>query len=86
MNMHATDNLKHYPLPSRLALYLREVDAHAQRMAQHGESVDPEITLSEGDYALVDESVRTVSNGRFRASTVMWNGRPLRRHVVAVAA
>jgi hypothetical protein len=69
-----------------LAAYLRQLDQHAQQMARHGEWFAPEIALSAGDYALIDESVRTVSNGRFRASTVMWNGRPLRRHVAAVAA
>lgn len=86
MNMHATDNLKQYPLPPRLVAYLREVDACAQRMARHGERVDAVITLSDSDYARVDESVRTASNGRFRAATVQWNGRPLRRCVDAAAA
>lgn len=86
MNMHATDNLQHYPLPATLEQHLRVVDGVAQRMARQGQDVDSDIVLSGNDYAVVDQIVRSMSGHRYNAATVQWNGRPLRSLACAAAA
>jgi hypothetical protein len=86
MNMHATDNLKQYPLPPSIAMLLHTVDARAQQDARNGLAVAAAITLSDSDYAKVNAIVLAMSGHRFNASNVRWNGRPLRRCAVAAAA
>lgn len=86
MNMHATDNLQHYPLPASLVALLTCVDRRAQQDARRGIPVAAAITLSDGDYARVNAVVTAMSGRRYNAATVRWNGRPLCRCAVAAAA
>lgn len=86
MNMYATNNLKHYPLPPSIAALLHTIDARAQQDARNGLAVPAAITLSDGDYARVNAVVTATSGHRFNAATVCWNGRPLCRCAVAAAA
>jgi hypothetical protein len=86
MNMHATDNLQLYPIPASLAGLLRRMDQEAQQVARLGRPVAATIVLSDGDYAIVDSVVRSMSGHRYSAATVRWNGRPLIPHAYAVAA
>jgi len=78
MNMQEMTQLERYPLPDRLAGLLRKVDTIAQNVARMGGDVPTQITLTEGDYVVIDRIVRETTGGRVSARNVHFNGRHLR--------
>lgn len=71
------DNLRLYPLPTRIVATLNRVDATAARMANEGVPTPDVIGLARSDFEQVDAIVRHVSRNRADASRVTWNGRHL---------